>query len=115
LAGIFCNGPLTTASRNPPRSEIMRTFRWRRLEEAASPSDREIDANQKHVMSNHDKNLFIKQLYAILRGGVKEPLAVEQTQDEAIDKARKLEPDVAIHVDRVRTVEGGGRDKWRRI
>jgi hypothetical protein len=26
-----------------------------RLEEAASPSDREIDANQKHVMSNHDK------------------------------------------------------------
>jgi hypothetical protein len=44
------------------------------LKEAASPSAREIDANQKHVMSDHDKNLFIEQLYAILRGGVKEPV-----------------------------------------
>jgi hypothetical protein len=85
------------------------------LEEAASPSDREIDANQKHVMSDHDKNLFIEQLYAILRGGVKEPVAIEPTQDAAIEKARKLEPDAAIHVERVRNVEGGGRDKWRRI
>jgi hypothetical protein len=61
------------------------------LEEAASPSDREIDTNQKHVMSDHDKNLFIEQHkdgYAILRGGVKEPLAVEATQDAAVEKAR---------------------------
>ena len=88
------------------------------FEEAASASDREIDANQKHVMSDHDKNLFIEQHndgYAILRGGVKKPLAVEPTQDAAIEKARKLEPDAAIHVERVRNVEGGGRDKWRRI
>jgi hypothetical protein len=88
------------------------------IEEAGSPSDREIDANQKHVMSDHDKNLFIEQHkdgYAILRGGVKEPLAVEPTQDAAIEKARKLEPDAAIHVERVRNVEGGSRDKWRRI
>ena len=88
------------------------------IEEAASPSDREIDANRKTVMSDHDKNLFIEQHkdgYAILRGGVKEPLAVEPTQDAAIEKARKLEPDAAIHVERVRNVEGGGRDKWRRI
>ena len=86
------------------------------FEEAASPSDREIDTN--HVMSDHDKNLFIEQHkdgYAILRGGVKEPLAVEPTQDAAIEKARKLESDAAIHVERVRNVEGGGRDKWRRI
>jgi hypothetical protein len=89
---------------------------WHPIEEAASPSDREIDTN--HVMSDHDKNLFIEQHkdgYAILRGGVKEPLAVEPTQDAAIEKARKLEPDAAIHVERVRNVEGGGRDKWRRI
>ena len=72
-------------------------------------------------MSDHDKNLFIEQHkdgYAILRGGrerVKEPLAVEPTQDAAIEKARKLEPDAAIRVERVRNVEGGGRDKWRRI
>jgi hypothetical protein len=43
-------------------------------------------------MSDHDKNLFIEQLYAILRGGVKEPLAVEPTQDEAIEKARNWSP-----------------------
>ena len=69
-------------------------------------------------MSEHDKNLFIEQhndSYAILRGGVEKPLAVEPTQDAAIEKARKLEPDAAIHVERVRNVEGGGRDKWRRI
>jgi len=88
------------------------------IEEAEIPSDREIDANQKPVMSDHDKNLFIEQHqdgYAILRGGVKEPLAVEPTQDAAIEKARKLDSDAAIHVERVRNVEGGGRDKWRRI
>jgi hypothetical protein len=69
-------------------------------------------------MSDHDKNLFIEQHkdgYAILRGGVKEPLAIEPTQDAAIEKARKLDPDAAIHVERVRNVEGGSRDKWRRI
>ena len=89
------------------------------LEEAAKASDREINATRKTVMSEqHDKNLFIEQHedgYAILRGGVKEPLAVEPTQDAAIEKARKLDPDAAIHVERVRNVEGGGRDKWRRI
>ena len=75
-------------------------------------------ANRCKQMSDHDKNLFIEQHkdgYAILRGGVKEPLAVEPTQDAAIEKARKLESDAAIHVERVRNVEGGGRDKWRRI
>jgi hypothetical protein len=33
---------------------------WHPIEEAASPSDREIDTNQKQVMSDHDKNLFIE-------------------------------------------------------
>jgi hypothetical protein len=45
-------------------------------------------------------------------GGV---IVVEPTQDAAIEKARKLDPDAAIHVERVRNVEGGGLDKWRRI
>jgi hypothetical protein len=70
------------------------------------------------LMSDHDKNLFIEQHkdgYAILRGGVKEPVAIEPTQDAAIEKARKLEADAAIHVERVCNVEGGVRDKWRRI
>ena len=43
-------------------------------------------------MSDHDKNLFIEQHkdgYAILRGGVKEPIAVEPTQDAAIEKSQE--------------------------
>ena len=74
--------------------------------------------NPEKVMSEHDKNLFIEKHndgYAILLGGVEKPLAVEPTQDAAIEKARKLQPDAAVHVERVRNVEGGGRDKWRRI
>jgi hypothetical protein len=83
------------------------------IEEAASPSDREIDANQKPVMSDHDKNLC----YAILHGGVKEPLAVEPTQDAAIEKARKLDPGAAIHWSGFETsraaaaINGGGADR----
>jgi len=67
------------------------------------------------VMSEHGKNLFIEQHndgYAILRGSVEKPLAVEPTQDAAIEKARKLEPDAAIHVERVRNVEGSGSHLW---
>jgi hypothetical protein len=71
---------------------------------------------QKFMPNNSQSDIEQhKDGYAILRGGVKEPLAVEPTQDAAIEKARKLDPDAAIHVERVRNVEGGGRDKWRRI
>ncbi|MBV8967869.1 MAG: DUF2188 domain-containing protein [Verrucomicrobia bacterium] len=69
-------------------------------------------------MSEHNKQLFIEKHsngYAILREGVKEPLAVEATQEAAIERAKQLDPDSAIHVERVRNVEGGGRDKWRRL
>ena len=61
-------------------------------------------------MSEHDKNPFIEQHndgYAILRGGVEKPLAVEPTQDAAIEKARKLEPDAAIQC-------GTGSERGRR-
>jgi hypothetical protein len=88
------------------------------VEEAAKPVEPRNKRNPKAIMSEHDKNLFIEKHtdgYAILRGGVKKPLAVEPTQDAAIEKARQLDPDAAIHVERVRNVEGGGRDKWRRI
>jgi hypothetical protein len=71
--------PLPVTATSFPLNETDETLLLQHpLEEAASPSDREIDANQEHVMSAHDKNLFIEQ-------------------------------------ERVRNVEGGGRDKWRRI
>jgi hypothetical protein len=60
------------------------------LEEAANASDRKINAVRKTVMSEHDKNLFIEQHndgYAILRGGVEKPLAVEPTQDVRVGVA----------------------------
>ena len=65
-----------------------------------------------------DKNIFIEKHdegYAILRKGVKKPLGVEATQEKAIESAKKLDPEAAIHVERVRDVETGGRDQWRRI
>lgn len=39
--------------------------------------------------------------------------AVTETQAEGIARARELNPDAAIHVERVRDV-GPGRDKWRK-
>jgi hypothetical protein len=48
--------------------------------------------------------------------GGKEPLAVEPTQDAAIERARKLEADAAIHVERFATsresavINRGGSD-----
>jgi hypothetical protein len=50
--------------------------------------------------------------YKVLREGGKRASAVENTQAEAIARARELEPS-AIRVERVRNV-GPGRDKWRK-
>ena len=60
------------------------------IDKAASPSDREINTTPESFMSEKDKSLFIEKHpdgYAILRGGVKKPLAVEATQEAAIEKA----------------------------
>jgi hypothetical protein len=59
--------------------------------------------------------IFLRPGEAVQQVQRQQPLAVESTQDAAIEKARKLDPDAGIHVERVRNVEGGGRDKWRRI
>jgi hypothetical protein len=41
--------------------------------------------------------------------------AVLPTQAEAIKRARQISPDAAIHVERVRDTNFGGRDKWRKV
>lgn len=51
--------------------------------------------------------------YAIRRPGSDRASGVETTQAEAIDRAREIAPDAAIHVERVRNTGVGGRDKWR--
>ena len=51
--------------------------------------------------------------YAIRRGNSERASAVEETQERAIEVARRMFPGVEPHIERVRNVETGGRDKWR--
>lgn len=68
-------------------------------------------------MPNTD--LFIEQReqgdYAVRRANSERASAVEPTQAEAIARARELDADAAIFVERVRNTEGGAPDKWRRV
>lgn len=65
-------------------------------------------------MSN--KNLYIERHengFAVLRPNAERASAVLPTQAEAIERAREIEPDATIHVERVRNTEVGHPDKWR--
>jgi hypothetical protein len=63
------------------------------------------------------KELYVERRpegdYAVRRPGSTRSSAVEDTQAEAIDRARELDPGAAIHVERVRNTDRGSRDKWR--
>lgn len=65
-----------------------------------------------------DDNLFIERRdqgdYAVRKPGSDRASAIEPTQKEAIERARDLNPDAAIHVERVRNTTGGSPDKWRK-
>ena len=50
--------------------------------------------------------------YRVLKPNAERASAVAETQADAVAKARALNPDAAIHIERVRNV-GPGRDKWR--
>jgi uncharacterized protein YdaT len=52
--------------------------------------------------------------YAIRRHGSKRPSDIEDTQAEAIERAREIDPDATIVVERVRNTNRGSRDKWRK-
>jgi hypothetical protein len=64
------------------------------------------------------KEIFIEQRpqgdYAIRRPGSERASGIEQTQAEAIERAREIAPSASILVERVRDTDRGGRDKWRR-
>lgn len=53
--------------------------------------------------------------YAVRRGGAERASAVEGTQAEAIARARRIDPDIPVHVERIRNISGGSRDKWRKV
>jgi len=64
------------------------------------------------------KEFFIEKRdqgdYAIRKPNSERASGVESTQKEAIEKAKELNPDATIHVERVRHTEVGNPDKWRK-
>lgn len=63
-------------------------------------------------------NFFIERQpngrYAVKRPNAQRASAVRDTQKEAIETARQMDPDAAIHVERVRYTNVGSPDKWRK-
>jgi len=64
------------------------------------------------------KELYVERRdegdYAIRRPSSERASDVRDTQAEAIDRAREIAPNAAIHVERVRNTNRGSRDKWRK-
>jgi uncharacterized protein YggE len=52
--------------------------------------------------------------FKVLKPNAARASAVADTQQEAIQKAKQLNPYATLHVERVRKV-GPGRDKWRKV
>lgn len=52
--------------------------------------------------------------YAVRKPGSERASAVEPTQRAAIDRARELNPEAGLRVERVRNTKGGSPDKWRK-
>lgn len=65
-----------------------------------------------------NKDLFIEQRpqgdYAVRRANSERASAVAPTQAEAIARARQIEPNAPVLVERVRHTTGGTPDKWRK-
>jgi hypothetical protein len=65
------------------------------------------------------KELYIENLkdgsFAIRRPGSERASAICTTQAKAIERARKMNPDARIYVERVREIYFGGRDRWRKL
>lgn len=70
-------------------------------------------------MSEKDSdNLFVERRqqgdYAVRKPDSSRASAVLPTQREAIERAKELNPEAAVHVERVRHTEKGSPDKWRK-
>ena len=64
------------------------------------------------------KELYVERRdegdYAVRRPGSERASDVCDTQAEAIERARDIDPSAAIHVERVRHTSQGSPDKWRK-
>jgi hypothetical protein len=52
--------------------------------------------------------------YAVRKPGSERASAVQPTQGKAIDRAKELNPDAGLRVERVRNTKAGSPDKWRK-
>lgn len=53
--------------------------------------------------------------YAIRKPNSGRASAVAPTQAQAIERAKELNPNTAVHVERVRNTNVGNPDKWRKF
>lgn len=71
-------------------------------------------------MSNKSdsNNLFVERRpegdYAVRKPNSERASAIKPTQGEAIQRAKELNRNAAIHVERVRNTSVGNPDKWRK-
>ena len=65
------------------------------------------DKNEMFVTRREDKR------YNVLRPGAERASAVTDTQRQAIDRAKQIAPDAAVHIQRVRS-NPPGPDKFRK-
>jgi hypothetical protein len=66
-----------------------------------------------------DKRVYVEQPkdkgdYAVRRANAERASATASTQAEAIQIARRINPDAAPHVERVRHTSKGKPDQWRK-
>ena len=70
------------------------------------------------MANNQKRELYVERReegdYAIRRPGSDRASDIRDTQAEAIERAREIDPGAAVHVERVRDTARGSRDKWRR-
>jgi len=69
-------------------------------------------------MSKNNNQWYIEKTedgkYAAKKGGADRASAIRDTQADAIDRAREIDPDAAMHAERVRHTDQGSPDKWRK-
>jgi hypothetical protein len=69
-------------------------------------------------MSKNNDQWYIERTddgdYSAKKGGARRASALETTQREALERAREIDPEAPIHVERVRDTDRGSRDKWRK-
>ena len=73
---------------------------------------------QLRLESKQNNNFFVERRpegdYAVRKPNSERASAVEPTQAKAIEKARQLNPNAAVNVERVRNTNVGSPDKWRK-